>query len=272
MCGRPRVARLGPGSVTSNTGDEGAVNATLATALTTYGKLNLTEQPQMRRRPFMTTVITVPVFGMGGWAPAFALSESDAAAGVRAALERGATSAVSLLGRSDGFLGNPKVRIELPGSLKEAAKLLKATGQGKRVDELVIAMNRAAEAATPEANALLVAAVKSMSIEDALKIVRGSETSVTQFFSVKTREPIGQKFLPIVARATDNVSLAQKYDAVAGRAAGMGLMKKEDADLKAYVTGKALDGLYFMIGEEERKIRRDPVATGSAILKKVFGG
>ena len=124
----------------------------------------------------------------------------------------------------------------------------------------------------PEAKALLIGAVKSMSVEDALQVVRGGDTSVTQFFSAKTREPIGLKFLPVVGRATEKVALAQKYDAVAGKAAGMGLLSKDEADLKGYVTGKALDGLYFMIGEEEKKIRRDPVRTGSAILKKVFGG
>jgi len=226
----------------------------------------------MRRRQFTSGLVAVPVLALGAAGPALALSEADAASGVRVALERGAASAVSLLGRSDGFLGNPRVRIELPGFLKDAAKLLKATGQGKRVDELVTAMNRAAEAAVPEAKLLLISAVKAISVEDALKIVRGGETSVTDFFSAKTREPIGQRFLPIVARATEKVSLAQKYDAIAGKAAGMGLLKKQEADLKGYVTGKALDGLYLMIGEEEKKIRRDPVATGSAILKKVFGG
>ena len=226
----------------------------------------------MRRRQFTTTIFTVPALGFAGWAYGFSLTEGDAAGGVRAALSRGANSAVSLLGRNDGFLGNPSVRIELPGFLNDAAKLLKFTGQGKRVDDLVTAMNRAAEAAMPEAKALLVNAVKSMSVEDALQIVRGGETSVTHFFSTKTREPIGQKFLPIVSRATEKVALAQKYDAVAGKAAGMGLLNKDEADLKGYVTGKALDGLYFMIGEEEKKIRRDPVGTGSAILKKVFGG
>jgi TRAP-type mannitol/chloroaromatic compound transport system substrate-binding protein len=213
----------------------------------------------------------VPGFGFPVIANAGLFSEADAAAGVRAALERGATSAVVLLGKSDGFLGNPKVRIELPGFLKDAAKLLKATGQGKRVDELVTAMNRAAEAAVPQAKALLIGAVKAMSVDDAVKIVKGGETSVTQFFSTKTREPLGVKFLPIVAAATEKVALAKKYDALAGKAAGMGLMKKEEANLDGYVTGKALDGLYFMIGEEEKKIRKDPVGTGSAILKKVFG-
>jgi hypothetical protein len=212
-----------------------------------------------------------PALGFPAASLASLLSESDAALGVRAALERGAGSAVSLLGRTDGFLGNPKVKIELPGFLADAAKLLKATGQGKRVDALVLAMNRAAEAAVPEAKALLVSAVKSMSVEDAVKIVRGGDNSVTQFFSTKTREPLSVKFLPIVARATEKVALAKKYDAVAGKASGLGLMKKEDANLNGYVTGKALDGLYFMIGEEEKKIRKDPIGTGSAILKKVFG-
>jgi Protein of unknown function (DUF4197) len=227
----------------------------------------------MKRRQFTWRLCGIGAMGLGASARAASLlSETDAAAGVRAALERGAASAVSLLGRSDGFLKNPKVRIELPGFLKDAAKLLQATGQGRRVDELVLAMNRAAEAAVPEARALLVAAVKSMSVDDAVKIVRGGDDSVTQFFGAKTREPLTHKFLPIVARATERVALAKKYDAVAGRAAGMGLLKKEDANLNGYVTGKALDGLYLMIGEEERKIRRDPVGTGSAILKKVFGG
>jgi hypothetical protein len=199
------------------------------------------------------------------------LSESDAALGVRAALERGATSAVSLLGRSGGFLDNPKVRIPLPAFLNDAAKLLKATGQSARVEELETAMNRAAELAVPEAKNLLVSAVKSMSVEDARRIVSGGDDSVTRFFADKTREPLGVKFLPIVTRATERVQLADKYNAVAGKAAGIGLVKKQDANIQQYVTGKALDGLYLMIGEEEKKIRRDPVATGSAILKKVFG-
>lgn len=200
-----------------------------------------------------------------------ALGESEAASGVRAALERGAVAAIGTLGRTDGFLGNPAVRIELPGYLKDAAKLLKATGQGRKLDELVTAMNRAAEAAMPEARQLLVGAVKSMSVEDAIKIVRGGEDSVTQFFASKTRAPLTQKFLPIVTRATEKQGLAAKYNAVAGKAAGFGLVRQEDANIQQYVTARALDGLYFMIGEEEKKIRQDPVGTGSAILKKVFG-
>ena len=227
----------------------------------------------MNRRDFTVACIAASTAGLTAPpAMAFDLSETDAASGVRKALERGATAAVGLLGRTDGFLGNPKVRIALPGFLEDAAKLMRAMGQGQRVDELVTAMNRAAEASMPEAKALLVSTVKSMSVEDARNIVTGGDGSATRFFADKTREPLGVKFLPIVTRATEKVSLASKYNAVAGKVAGLGFVKKEDANIEQYVTGKALDGLYLMIGEEESKIRQNPVATGSAILKKVFGG
>ena len=225
----------------------------------------------MKRRKFTSVLVSSTVL----WALALdaraELSELDAASGIRAALERGAVSAVGLLGKADGFMGNPLVRIPLPGFLNEAAKLLKIIGQQQRVDELVTAMNRAAEAAVPEAKTLLVSAVKSMSVDDAKRILSGGDNSVTQFFADKTRVPLGVKFLPIVTKATDKVALADKYNAVAGKASGMGLLKKEDANIQQYVTGKTLDGLYLMIGEEEKKIRQDPISTGSAILKKVFG-
>jgi len=199
------------------------------------------------------------------------LTNAEASRGLKSALEQGALAAVALLGKTDGFLGNEKVRIPLPGFLADAAKLLKALGQGKQVDELVTSMNRAAEAAVPMAKDLLVGAVKSMNVEDAKKILTGGDTSVTGFFADKTRTPLGVKFLPVVTKATEKVGLAARYNSVAGKAAGMGLLKKEDANIQQYVTGKALDGLYFMIGEEERKIRQDPVSAGSAIIKKVFG-
>lgn len=199
------------------------------------------------------------------------LSNTEATQGLKAALERGAAAAIDVLGKNDGFLGNDKVRIRLPGFLEDAAKLLKSLGQGKRVDELVTAMNRAAETAVPMAKALLIGAVKSMSVSDARKILVGGDTSVTDFFVEKTSEPLGVKFLPVVGKAMEKVGLAEKYNRVAAKAAGLGLVKKEDANIQRYVTGKTLDGLYYMIGEEEKKIRQDPVATGSAVLKKVFG-
>jgi len=223
----------------------------------------------MHRREFTAGVFIVLA---PGWARSAGLTEGDAAGGVRAALERGAAAAVDMLGRTDGFMGNPQVRIALPRILNDAAKLLKATGQGKKVDELVTAMNRAAESAVPQARPLLVDAIRSLSVEDALKIVRGSNTAVTEFFSGKTRTPLGEKFLPVVTKATEKVQLAERYNAVAGKAAGLGLLKGDDANVQQYVTARALDGLFLMIGEEEKKIRANPLQSGSAILKKVFGG
>jgi hypothetical protein len=199
------------------------------------------------------------------------LTNADAASGLKAALTQGAQAAVSLLGRNDGFLGNPKVRIGLPGYLEDAAKVMKSLGQGKRIDELVVSINRAAEAAVPMGKDLLVGAVQNMTVTDAKNILTGGDNSVTAFFAEKTRTPLGQRFLPVVNQATEKVGLTQKYNAFAGKAASFGLLKAEDANLAQYVTGKTLDGLYLMIGEEERKIRKDPVGTGSALLQKVFG-
>jgi Protein of unknown function (DUF4197) len=226
----------------------------------------------MHRRRFSS--VTLAGLGLCLGSPmvqAFSLGDADASAGVKAALERGAVAAVGLLGRTDGFLGNALVRIALPGYLNDGAKVLKALGQQKRVDELLTAMNRAAESAVPQAQDLLVSTVRNLSVQDAVRIVKGGDTSVTDFFAGRTRSPLSERFLPIVTQATERVSLAEKYNAVAGKAAGLGLVKKEDANIQSYVTRKALDGLYLMIGEEEKKIRRDPVATGSDILRKVFG-
>ena len=199
------------------------------------------------------------------------ISNQDASTGLKTALEKGALVAVALLGKTDGFFGNDKVRIALPGYLQDASKLMKTLGQGKRIDELLLSINRAAEAAVPMGKDLLVGAVRSMSVTDAKNILTGGDTSVTNFFTEKTRSPLGVKFLPVVTKATQKVGLANKYNEFAGKAAGFGLVKKEDANIEQYVTGKTLDGLYLIIGEEEKKIRRDPVGTGSAILKKVFG-
>lgn len=199
------------------------------------------------------------------------LSNADASAGIKAALESGALAAVGILGKTDGFLGNEKVRIPLPGYLQDAGKLMKTLGQGKRVDELVTSMNRGAEQAIPMAKTLLVSTVKAMSVTDAKNILTGGDNSVTTFFADKTRAPLGIQFLPIVNKATEKVGLADKYNSFAGKAASFGIVKKEDANIQQYVTGKALDGLYLIIGEQELKIRQDPVGTGSSILKKVFG-
>ncbi len=199
------------------------------------------------------------------------LSNADASTGLKVALEKGAMSAINALGASNGFLGNEKVRIQLPGYLQDAANLLRTFGQGAKVDELVTAMNRGAEAAMPMAKDLLLNAVQTMSVQDAKAILSGSNTAATEFFASKTRPALALKFLPAVTQATATVGLADKYNQIAGKAAEMGLVKKEDANIEQYVTGKALDGLFLMISEEEKKIRQNPVAYGSNILTKVFG-
>lgn len=199
------------------------------------------------------------------------ISELDASRGLRTALETGAVAAVRLLGRTDGFLGSEKFRIPLPAYLQDGARILTLLGQGRQVEELEVAMNRAAEQAVPMAKNLLVGAVKNMSVQDAKNILAGGDTSVTTFFAQKTRAPLGTSFLPVVKRATSKVQLTEKADRLAQKAQAFGLVKMEDPSIDHYVTRKALDALYLVIGEEERRIRRDPVGTGSAILQRVFG-
>lgn len=211
-------------------------------------------------------VVAASAFGLG----LADLSNQDAARGIKGALDQGAASAVAKLGVPGGFLDNPKVKIPLPPALEEVAKGMRMFGRGKDADELVVAMNRAAEQAVPEAKALLVNAVKTMTVSDAKQILTGGDNSVTDFFRAKTAAPLAAKFLPIVKQATDRVGLAQKYDKLAGEGAQLGVVKGDAASIERYVTEKTLDGLYLMIGEEEREIRQHPAAAASAIVSKVF--
>lgn len=228
----------------------------------------------MRRREFSAALPSITLLLLAAQARAQGLagiSDLDASRGLKTALEKGAVAAVQLLGRTDGFLGNPQVRIPLPKALQDASKLLSAFGMRRQLEELEVSMNRAAESAVPMAKNLLVDAVKNISVADAKKILTGGDTSVTEFFADKTRSPLTGTFLPVVHQATSKVGVVEKYERVSQKAQGMGLYKPEDPTVDHYVTRKALDGLYFMIGEEEKKIRRDPVGTGSALLQKVFG-
>jgi hypothetical protein len=199
------------------------------------------------------------------------LTNADASMGLRQVLTQGAEQAVNLLGRKDGFFLNDKVKIPLPPRLAKAEKVLRMTGMGPQADDLVLAMNRAAEAAVPEAKALLVDAVKSMSVDDAKKILTGGDDSVTQFFKSKTSEALMLKFTPIVQKYTANVNLAKKYNKVAAKALRLGLLKKEDADIDSYVAQSALDGVYKIIGQEEKAIRANPAKAAGDLAKKVFG-
>lgn len=205
------------------------------------------------------------------WAVSLAdLSNLDAGNGMKAALERGSSEAVSKLGAENGFLGNDKVKIPLPKLLEQARPVLKMTGRGQQLDDLVIAMNRAAEAAVPMAKPLLLDAVKSMSLADAKKILTGGETSVTDFFREKTSGKLEVKFMPIVKQVTDRSDLSGKYNGAMGQLTKLGIMGQQ-ASVEEYVTQRAVDGLYTMIAEEEKAIRRDPIGTGSKIIGKVFG-
>ena len=199
------------------------------------------------------------------------ISNQDASAGLKEALNKGSAAAVAKLGVTDGFLKNPEVKIPLPDGLKQAERAAKLLGRQKDFDELVTGMNRAAEQAVPLAKPLLTDAIKSMSVDDAKKIISGGDDSVTQFFKSKTEKQLGIKFQPIVKQTTDKVGLANQYNKLAAQAQSFGMVKEQDAKIESYVTRKALDGLFLMIGKEERAIRQDPLKYGSDILRKVFG-
>lgn len=199
------------------------------------------------------------------------ISRQDAVSALKAALEKGSQAAAETLGRPDGFLANDKVRIALPDSLARYEKLMRRFGMGHYADELIVAMNRAAEQAVPEARKLLVDSVRKMSVQDAKGILTGGETAGTEYFRRTTSEPLRKRFLPIVQEATARVGVAQKYNQYAQQGAALGLLKKEHANLDDYVTQKALDGLFLMIAEEEQRIRKDPIAAGSDIIRRVFG-
>ena len=199
------------------------------------------------------------------------ISGSDAAGGLKEALIQSSGAAVGKLGVADGFLGNPKVKISLPDSMKKAERAMRMLGMGKKADDLVIRMNRAAEAAVPEAKALLVNSIKQMSVGDAKSILTGGDDSATQYFKKTTSKPLTEKFLPIVQKATENVQLAQQYNKFSEAGSRFGLIKKDQVNLEQYVTQKTLDGLYLMMADEEKSIRKNPMGAASDLVKKVFG-
>lgn len=222
---------------------------------------------------FMSAML-LGLFAAAGSASAVSIDQltgTEANAGLKAALDQGVASAVASLGKTDGFWGNPKVRIPLPENLQRAKSAMKLMGKGREVDELERAINRAAEEAVPQSKQLLANAVKAMTVEDAKRILTGGDDSVTQFFKSKTAPQLTERFLPVVSKVTAKSGLAQQYNSLAGQAAQFGLVKADEATIERYVTQKALDGLYTMIGEEERKIRANPIAAGSDIVRRVFG-
>jgi hypothetical protein len=222
-------------------------------------------------RAFVVLVISVPFAAAVSAAGIASLSEGEASGGLREALVQGAGHAVQLLGAKDGFLKNKKVKIPLPEGLSQVESVMRLAGRGKDLDDLVKTMNRAAEAAVPEAQTLLVDAVREMSVDDARKILTGGDDSATRYFKSKTQGLLTERFLPVVKQSTDRLALSEQYNKIAGQAASFGLVKSEDAQIEGYVTRKALDGLYLMIAEEEKTIRKNPLQAAGSLAQRVFG-
>jgi hypothetical protein len=199
-----------------------------------------------------------------------ALSSKDAAGGLRAAISQGIDRAIAQLGAPNGFLGNPKYTIPLPSALEKADRALRMIGMSGDADQLKVAMNHAAEMAVADAKPVFKQAALKMSVADAKGILTGGETSATQYFRTATTAQLTARFKPIVAQETAKLKLHEMYDRYAGKAAQVGLIKANDANLNDYVTSKALDGLFGEIGEEERAIRKDPLGQTSSLIKKVF--
>lgn len=199
------------------------------------------------------------------------LSDKDAVAGLKEALNKGTANAIASLGKENGFFSNDRVKIPLPDSIQKVEKTLRKLKMGKYADELVLTMNRAAETAVPEARTLLVDAIKEMSVQDAKGILTGGDTAATEYFRSKTSQKLSARFLPIVQKATAKVGVAQKYNQFSSKAARLGIMNESDTNLENYITQKALSGLYLMIADEEKAIRANPVKQASKLLKKVFG-
>lgn len=221
---------------------------------------------------FLSAILTLTLIAANANALTVSdLSNTEASNGLKAALIQGAGKAVGELSKTDGFFGNKEVKIPLPDALKKTEKAMRMLGMGKQADELVLRMNRAAEAAVPEAKALLIDSAKKMTLTDAKAILTGPDDAATQYFKKTTSKQMAEKFLPIVKKATENVQLAQQYNKYAETASQFGLVKKEQVNLEQYVTQKALDGVYLMMAKEEAAIRKDPIGQTSSILKKVFG-
>ena len=198
------------------------------------------------------------------------LSQNQAGDGMKAMLEQGTRIAVEQLSKPGGFNDNPDVRIELPGNLGKVARTMKMFGQGQHVTALEDSMNRAAEAAVPHAQELLLDAVTKMTISDAKGILSGPENSATAYLDKSSREQLRTRFLPMIEQITQSSGLAQQYNNFAGQAANFGMIDANDASIENYVTEQALDGLFAIIAEQEASIRQNPAQAASDVAKKVF--
>lgn len=218
--------------------------------------------------PFFMVVLFVSLV------PAQRVSDTEITGGLKEALSKGVSTAIKSLGKDDGYLGNPRVRIPLPSSIQKLEKGLRLAGQGKAVDDFIASMNHAAEEAVPVALNVFVEAIKKMTFDDARKILfSGEDDSATRFFRKSSEETLRTKFRPIVEEFTAKTGVTQSYKTMIGKAGfAAQFLGKDATDLDGYVTQKALDGLFILVADEEKKIRKDPVGRTTDLLRKVFGG
>ena len=198
-------------------------------------------------------------------------SDSKIASGLKEALRVGADNSVKLTGQRDGYFGNEAIKILMPSNLRPVEKGLRAIGYGSKVDSFVLSMNRAAEAAAPAAKKIFGDAILSMSFDDARKILSGGDTAATDYFKSKTSTQLTAAFRPVVEKTMSENSVTQQYKDLLGQAQSIPFMKSQSLDITRYVVSKALDGLFYTLGQEEKKIRKDPVARTTSLLKDVFG-
>mgnify|MGYP003546647729 FL=1 len=227
----------------------------------------------MDRRLFLSLSLLLPASGTAGirdWLQPASGNESQAAA-LRELLSQGSVQAVTSLGRTDGYFANPRVRIPMPENLQRIERTLRRLGQGGTADEFVLSLNRAAETAAPEAKAVFLEVVRGLSLRDAADIVRGPDDAATRYLQRNADTTLTSRFLPIVARATEQVGVTARYKKLTRRAAfAAGSLDLSALDLDSYVTRRALDGLYLLIADEEQRIRRDPAARTTELLRRVF--
>lgn len=199
------------------------------------------------------------------------LSDEKITSGLKEALQVGTDNAVRSTGRPDGYFGNEAIKVLMPEKLRTLEKGLRAIGYGPDVDEFVLSMNRAAERAAPHAKAIFWDAILELSFEDARQIFSGGDTAATDYFRDKTTDKLVGAFTPVIEEAMDEVGVTRQYNQLVGRARAIPFLKSELLDINEYVVSKALDGLFYVLAEEERKIRKDPAARITELLKEVFG-
>lgn len=224
----------------------------------------------MKHTAVCRALLLTCVAGIAAAASLDTLTSKDASQGLRAALSQGIETAVTHLGAQNGFLNDPKVSIPLPPALDKAERALRMVGMSGEADNLKATMNHAAELAVNEARPVFSEALRHMTLTDAKAILTGGDTAGTEYFRRATSATLAAKFQPVVARQTAKLQLAAQYDRFAGKAAELGLISPQDANLNDYVTARALDGLFSTIADEERAIRKDPLGQASTLIKKVF--